>query len=310
MAGDPDFHALIFEGRDASAEAIEALEARLAVEPADLETRARLIGAYLFRRRPDARARDLARWIIENEPASAAAAAIARTPIFGRLPGLAAHEDVELVWERTLAGLDAPDEQLGQAFLNAAYCAQFSDDSERHVRWRERARSLLTGEDARLSLAHLEVLHLRANDSRPAAERLPRLEEIAADPRFTNLSREALAVVSFEANDDARAERYATELLEHKRADLRALGHWLLGHLALRRGDVEGAIAHNMHTVSIEVTPKMRLAKELLQHGHRDAVLRYLEALAALPQPRPWLPGWIDDVRARRMPDFRGTLHY
>lgn len=137
---------------------------------------------------------------------------------------------------------------------------------------------------------------------------------------------EKLAPSAFEAGDMAKAEQYATELLQmapefkgnwnygnaiHK-------GNIVLGRIALRRGDIAGAkerlLAAGETPGSPQLNsfgPNMTLAKDLLEKGERDVVLAYFEACAKF-----WEMGgdelrmWTAIVKGGGTPNFGANLIY
>jgi hypothetical protein len=89
-------------------------------------------------------------------------------------------------------------------------------------------------------------------------------------------------------------------------------GHTVRGLLALDRGDVPQAIAELEYSGATNGSPQldsfgpsMRLAKALLAHGERDAVLHYFEQCARFWEGgRSVLNIWAAKVRNGGIPNF------
>jgi hypothetical protein len=104
----------------------------------------------------------------------------------------------------------------------------------------------------------------------------------------------------------------------HGGADLHS-AHLLLGHVRLRRGDVESAERHLLAAARLEGDPALRtfgpnmsLAQALVLHGRIDAVLDYLDLCSfwkGRHAPRS-LVRWQDDITHGRVPDFGPNLVY
>lgn len=150
---------------------------------------------------------------------------------------------------------------------------------------------------------------------------LPNLKGIARSSALESMATDAL-----EADDLPKAERYANELLQLSqnhdlswdKGNAAHEANIVLGRIALRHGDTEGAKQHLL--ASIEITdspsltiagPNMILAKELLEKGERDVVLTYLESASKFWQTGgAKLQNWIATVKGGGTPDFGGNLEY
>jgi hypothetical protein len=91
----------------------------------------------------------------------------------------------------------------------------------------------------------------------------------------------------------------------------------ILGRIALRSNDLAGAkqylldSAGPMAAKDIVISgPTLILAKELLEHGERDAVLEYLQKCSALwPRGHEALEIWIGEIQRGKTPNF-GNLGF
>jgi tetratricopeptide (TPR) repeat protein len=134
------------------------------------------------------------------------------------------------------------------------------------------------------------------------------------------------AVIADEFDD---AHRYATELLtlthsdnvpEYFRGDGNAIhyANLVLGHCALRSGDLEGAKQHLLASGRTKGSPNlgsfgpnMSLAKELLEQGERDIVLDYFALCRDFWKSGPeYLDQCTEEVRRAEVPDFGANLDY
>jgi hypothetical protein len=126
-----------------------------------------------------------------------------------------------------------------------------------------------------------------------------------------------LAMSAVEAGDLETARAYAQELLSKAphpdfRGNPTHVGNIVLGRIALRQGNVEAAkeyLINSAMTPGAPVfkyfTPCFSLAKELLDVGERECVLRYFRLCS-----RFWgrktgpLAQWIEEVERGDIPDF------
>ena len=97
--------------------------------------------------------------------------------------------------------------------------------------------------------------------------------------------------------------------------------HLIIGHVCLRRGDVDAAERHLLAAARIDdpapwlcsFGPNMSLAQALLQQGRTDAVIDYFDLCSSFWKglaSRGQLQRWRTDVREGRMPDFKANLVY
>ena len=124
------------------------------------------------------------------------------------------------------------------------------------------------------------------------------------------------------------ARRYAHELLREARfykldwnyGNAVHKGHTVLGLIALRQGDVGGAMHHldqagkTPGSAQLDTFgPNMRLAKELLEIGETQAVLEYFSACSDFWDEtccQGLLDHWADAVRRGSVPNFGANLLY
>jgi hypothetical protein len=131
---------------------------------------------------------------------------------------------------------------------------------------------------------------------------------------------------ALECGEHQVARRHATELLAI--ADPARLGcgvgsaihhaHLVLGGVALFEGDVTSAKHHLLEAGRTPGGPKldsfgpnMQLAKDLIQHGERSAVVEYLDLCARFWESgRDKLVEWKTAIAADQMPKFGANLYY
>ncbi len=144
------------------------------------------------------------------------------------------------------------------------------------------------------------------------------------DERFNFL--DSAANAAFQAGELEKASSYAEESLRLAEryqdswnyGNAVHHGHLILGHAALDRGDVAGAIQELLAAGATPGSPQldsfgpqMSLAKRLLERGEREAVLSYFEECR-----RFWklhldrLDQWKRQVEAGEMPEFGANLVY
>ncbi len=148
--------------------------------------------------------------------------------------------------------------------------------------------------------------------------------ESSGSLRFYALDK--FAVAALNADEVEKAAAYANELLDlapqypHDWNYGNAVhhGHMVLGHLALREGDLEQAKHHLLESGRTPGSPQLKLfgpemslAKELLERGERESVLEYLALCREF-----WEMGgedldeWTATVRDGGIPQFVCNLHY
>lgn len=162
---------------------------------------------------------------------------------------------------------------------------------------------------SRKSLVQLEKSVSKATDEEHRAHQL------------AELSKTALAA---EAND--KASQYAQELLaitakhtqDPKYDNAVHTGNTVLGRLSLQQDNRVQAKAYLLKSAQVSgggtlssFGPNMSLAKELLEHGEKEAVIQYLKLCKKFwSYPRNPLDQWIQDIQQGRQPNFAQNLNY
>jgi len=132
------------------------------------------------------------------------------------------------------------------------------------------------------------------------------------------------AFTAFQAGDLKRARELTLESLsiaeKHRDSwDYRNSihkGHLLLGQIALDSGDIDNAAKELLAAGETPSSPQlhsfgpnMSLAKALLEHGQRDAVLRYLDKCRTFwEMGHERLDEWRAAIEQGKVPDFGANL--
>jgi hypothetical protein len=315
--GDLDARARLlgyYGARDREAYAAATMEERLALG------RRSLLGEMSPHQ--EARARH-ALWLAAHAPR----APLVAHPMFHFSTIDPAYGELSAIWRQHIAA-GPPDatllahaigffwhanETFAEELLGRAEQA-FPDDARWiHFRQKRRAHELsmahrlqrLEPSDARAATLLDEVRAL-LGEADPLSDWVPEMHEVAAQ-----------LALSLDRIDAAR--EHAEHLLvsavgagERERGDDAHNGHLLLGLVALRGGDVERAKAHLVLAGRVGATglvpifgPDLRLARELLARGERDAVIRYLTLCRAFWQRGP-IDDWIAEIQTGGLPNLIG----
>lgn len=319
-----DLREMARKGRNLTAEQAAGIELQLARNPQDVSGRARLLGYYFRQHRSDpAQKREHVLWFIRNAPKSNVLEgpegqitpmldpegyAEAKEAWLGQIES----DPRSVVLLRHAAGFFAlADPQRSAALLERAG-RLFPSDPEwarelGHLHWRE-ARQFPDGWDAGRAARALADFE-RALELSEESDRGYLLPE--------------LGKAAFVAGDLEKARAYAGQMLQNipddwNRGNRLHFGNLVLGRIALANDDVEGGIryllAAGRTTGSPQLNsfgPDMSLARDLLDHGERQAVVRYLQlCLEFWEMGQDTLRNWIALVEAGREPDFRRNLRF
>jgi len=293
----------------------------VAAAPYDLALRGELLKHYFLSHSPQEKASAIPHilWIINNAPEAdiAGSAYTALNPSTDPI----AYVEARDAWLRQIdAHSDNPKVLLNAAQFLAGHDQQLAVEVLKRgaalwpgsARWHRRLANLVIYEakasgtpdrrdSARLALAELE-------SSIP-----PNLS-----PASMLLELPTLAELALVAEKDDRATAYATELLRladqlprHSQQGYAVHeGHRVLGHLALRRDDVEEAKIHLIRagqtrgSASLDTFgPELTLAQALLARGEREVVIEYLRLCSRFWRGHDTaLNAWMDEIRAGQTP--------
>ena len=328
---DRDQYEIMREGRELSPKAAKELEAQVEIKPSDFNSRLKLLAYYFsssMRRSPKAVAAhsNLVSWFIKNHPDH---------PVLGTPEGTVDHirnpvgyQKVRRQWENLV---DAGPKDAKIAFNAAIFLMR----AERNL-----AESLflkaqdLEPDDPRISreLGHFyrrQVHRVEGEERTKVATQSMKQFERAMERhgrkfyRYTLLGDAARA--AFEAGETEKSRKYAEELLEMANSNEEFAfrtgnaihhGNLVLGRLALKAGDIEGAKRHLLEagqsTGSPQLNsfgPNMLLAKELLEKGEKDVVQEYFD-LCSKFWDREELNEWEAVIEKGQIPDFGANLRY
>jgi hypothetical protein len=314
-------YGLALLGRSLATDAVEEYEAESRWQPGDLAVRILLLGYYHGRQFESDAARITRQahvlWVIEHAPTSP----IARSPFAGLddyRDGAAYERGVQL-WMAQVVAQPEDATILG----NAAEFLTSNDKVQRELL--RRARSLEPDNPAWSErLGHLywrEMIGCDAAFRRDwaamAQAEFERGQGLYRDERERLCQLPRLAEAAFAAGDYSKAHACASELLSKADAGHEGsaifYGNQVLGRLALAEGDV--LRANGLLLASAETTgsptlctfgPSMVLARELLDRGQRDVVLRYLERCSSFwEHGAERLARWASAIERGETPDFR-----
>ena len=318
---------LTIKGRRLSTEEAAKLEEILASDPQDLKTRFTLIGYYSTRHDESFRSkkREQALWVIQNIPDSE----LLRHLVSVRLnPHEEGFEEAKQLW---LKQLDAyrgnltvlsnaadffllPDKAFAEKLLKQGAAAEPND-----AQWPHRLGDLYqlqvtsAAGETRRSLAALAYAQF---------ERAYKLTKNDSEKGVLLIQ---LAKSAFEAGDVERAHNLADALLSQASTDRQDWnygnaihhGHLILGRIALLSGNLEEAGKELIKAGETPGSPQldtfgpnMTLAKELLEKGERESVIKYFQLCALFWTNRTELQHWTAIVRERGIPDFGANLAY
>jgi len=161
-----------------------------------------------------------------------------------------------------------------------------------------------------------------------AADRFAALESAASGKAGQTLfvALVNLAKVAFEAGKMEKATAYAEQLLQMapqfpdgwNYGNAIYYGHFVLGRVALERGDIGEAASQLMGAGATPGSPQLNsfgpnvtLARDLLAQGQAEPVLQYLQECRSFwKHDRGKLDQWIAAVVNGATPDFSSNLNY
>jgi hypothetical protein len=319
-----------------TAQDASVLEERLKKNPDDLTARDRLI-MYYFQATITSRSLELEEkreqhifWLIEHHPDSEfAGSPEAMIQPLGFSRGTDAYQQAKQIW---LKQIESHPDNLRIVLNGARFVSLWDPKLGRELL--EKALTLDPGNpeaSSMLAQSYMQERLMVASEEEKTALakkafsiRELALAKTAGDDRFNEL--EDIATEALEAGETAKAEQYASELLQSAEqfkdswnyGNAVHKGNIVLGRIALQRGDMPGAkdrlLAAGATPGSPQLDsfgPNMTLAKELLEKDQRDAVLAYLQACAKFwKTDQGRLQQWIAAVKNGDTPDFGPNLIY
>jgi hypothetical protein len=304
------------------AEEAAALEKKLETDPNDLAARASLLSHYFLDRTPEGRAARArhALWVIEHAPESEIAGSHEVDLDTWLEPDR--YEQGRALWIRHLdADGDNPEIVYNAANFFLLYDRERSMSLYKHgaelepkdVRWRQRIAHLYSMNASRSQSTP------DTQDSKSALENYEAALKLGdAEDRLSTLADASEAALN--AGDTDKAREYARQVVDGAES-LRGTwnygnaihdGHRILGHVALREGDVDAARTHLLESAKTPGSPQLNsfgpeltLARDLLAKGERDAVIQYLQSLRTFWKGSDAaIDNWIVLIRGGRTPDL------
>ncbi len=305
-----------------------SLEAQVAKNPNDFNSRTKLLGYYFIKGRQDADAKSNRQrhvvWLIENAPESE----VLGLPYSG-IDKILEKEGYDRAKQAWLTVIQKSPEKL--SVLRNASTFFLLHDRKISEELLLKGQTL-NAKDPKWSaslgqLYSLELISLPAGPAwKAAADKAFQQYKLAyelsnADERNALLV--SLAKTAFAAGRKDDAKAFATKMLDDdtagwNRGNRIHHGNLILGQIVLSDGNVDEAksrlLLAGKTTGSPQLNsfgPNMLLAKELLERGETEVVLEYFELCKkfwALPYRK--LEQWANDVKANRIPQFGGNLAY
>jgi len=321
-----DVHRLTMNGLTLTPEEAESLEKQIENNPHDITSRTKLLGYYFRKQFQDQSAREARRkhvlWLILNSPES---------EVLGLAEGtLDAILDKDAYSQGKKAWVDQLKRKPADLKL-LEHSAKFFllHDRELAVESLQKARSLdMKNPKWPNKLGHLYSLGMMRKPLKvktDAAEKALEQYEIAyelstdsqRDPLLKSLAKAALA-----AGKPQKAKEYAEKMLSRNKPGWNYgnnihHGNIILGRIALTLDDLEEAKKRLINAGKTPGSPQlnsfgpnMTLAKELLQKGEKDVVLKYLDLCSKFwKSGKDRLHKWSVVVKDGKIPDFGPNLN-
>lgn len=308
---------------------IKALQATANANPADAQSRAQLLGHYLFQQDPNpddiSTRRDLILWMIRNRPDDR----FAGTPFCGIDPaadpkGYAAARDL---WkqqtekpspspgavENAVRFLIVNDAKAAEDLVNRAEAAD-----PNNPQWHQDLAEIYSSPIPTTEPA--EKLARRALAEREKAFLLTK------DPQERFYLLTDLPAAAIVCDDKVKTTEYAKQLLtaaagfkdDWNYGNAIHKANLALGRVALASGDIETAKARLLDAGKTPGSPQldsfgpnMELARRLLEKGQKDVVLQYLDLCGKFwEMDNGNLKAWKQTIKAGGIPDFGANLIY
>ncbi|MEP3897397.1 MAG: RNA polymerase subunit sigma-24 [Rhodopirellula bahusiensis] len=323
-----DVQKLAMQGRRSTPEEVAELEKKVADQPADIDSRTKLLGYYFLCRREQPGAEETHQrhvlWLIENAPE----AEIMGTPFvtIDRILQPDAYDTAKKAWIKATDDLSESPAVLRHA---ARYFLLHDRDLSETLLQRGKR---LAPNDPEWSSAVGQLYSLGMISLSEGPERkdlaIKSFGEFQSAYRLSGPMEQefllqSLAKVAFEAGDIDAAATYAKEMLQvaesgRNRGNHLHHGNLILGRVALFNGDVEEAKSYLLRAGQTPGSPQLKsfgpnmgLAKALLEVGQKNVVLEYFELCEEFwEMSRGRLNQWADLVKADRVPEFGGNLAY
>jgi hypothetical protein len=309
---------LLYSGKSISKSKADELESDLRKSPEKIDSRLVLIGYYSANGRTNlerGRLREHVLWMIENHPEHPATA----EPSLRDLPDdRAGNARILELW---MKNIEVRGDDL--AVLKDAEKFFFGKDPARADELIHRISAKEpNNKEWPTELAHLyRMFGIPGDPIEDPGERAVESYNRVLELTTTNSARESLAgdmaQDAFKVGDFPGAAALAKIYVRSQDRTATQRGNTILGRVALRDGDTAAAAHYLLDSAGqsaakdISISgPTLILAKELLEHGEREAVKEYLQRCLELwPRGENALQIWIAEIKNGKTPNF-GNLSF
>jgi len=323
----PETVRLLIAGRAMSADEAGKLEKTLDADPQNLAARVSLIAFYAAHHDEPSNSKkdDQALWFIRNLPDSEILQSIVQVrlhPVIDKqfaaakqlwLDNLDKYKGNATVIGNAVDFFTIPDKPLTEKLINEA-----AELEPTNPRWPMEFGNLLMMETQR---ANPEA---RRDIAARAYEEYSRAYSMSGGDRYKPFILTRLPEAAFEAGDLKHAREWALEILSQAAGNQRPTlldgvhhAQIVLGRVALVNGDLKEAKERLMLAGQTAGSPalnsfgpNMALAKELLDKGERETVIKYFQECAAFWMQKDKLDQWTAQVKAGETPQFGANLIY
>jgi hypothetical protein len=304
---------LLYLGRNLPKAKVAQLEADVHDHPDNIDNRLSLIGYYSSNGKTSLdrlHLRTHVLWMLENHPEHAATA----EPALRDLPDdPEGNVEIGKLWTKNLASRDDDFNVLKNA--EKFFFSKDPVEAERilHKLYdKDPLNREWPSELCRLYTMFGIPGDSNTDASKTATEAYRRVLEVTRDPRSRLSLAGDMAEADFKAGNMQGAAALAKIYLDSSDRSAVQRANTVLGRVALRAGDTDGAKQYLLDSVKppaalyVSVSgPMLVLARELLDKGQRAIVLEYLQdCLPLWPRGEDVLHIWIDDLQNGRTPDF------
>ena len=320
-----DAHSLAMSGRRLTAEEVESIEKQIEKNPRDITSRTKLLGYYFGKQYQNQSAREAKRkhvlWLILNSPESEVLA----TPHGGldAISDTEAYSQGKKAWinqlKRRPANLKLLENSANFFLVHDRDLAKESLQTARSLDMDNPKWPTQLGRLYSLDMIG-KSLKVKTNAAGKALEQYEIAYKLSTD-RGRNRLLQSLAKVALAANKPQKAKEYAEIMLSQKSSSWNYgnnihHGNIILGRIALKLDDLEEAKKRLINAgktpgspVLNSFGPNMALAKELLQKGEKDVVLKYFELCLKFWYRKELLHKWSVVVKNGKIPDFGNNLN-
>jgi len=306
---------LLYSGKSLLRSKAEGLEADLRKNPEKIDNRLMLIGYYTSNGHGSLdrlRLRAHVLWMVENHPEHASTA----EPSLRDLPDdPEGNLQILSLWDKTLQA--RPDDLA--VLKNAEKFFFGKDPAEADLLIHRISEKEPNNREWPAELAQLYRMfgipgeHIE-NHAERALEEYRRVLELTKNQAAREALSGEMADAAFKIGDFMAAEELAKIYLKSSDRPAVQRANTILGRVALRGGDMAGAKRYLLDSANPQAArdialsgPTLVLAKELIEHGEREAVLQYLEnCLPLWTSGKSVLQIWIADIKNGKTPNFGG----